>query len=471
MELFVLAQQVFPEQVTTNQLLQNLVYASGTVGALLVVVALVMLDAASVRRPNMFNATIEKMVGFFIGFATYFVIGFAFWNWQYNTAFEVPNALGQSIEDFWLGGTLANDLAQNVSPDVFPGLNNFQIFIFFLACFAGIINVLLHFAVSERMKASAFYITCFVAAIVSSILSWATWGSVGPLTNAGFHDFFGAGFVYLFPAGMALVFVRRLGRRPGMFEAHAKLAEYRTGNLWTLAAGVLLVFAALPMVILSCLFFFDPEALAVSVTMSDTSVGLALNNYAMAWAGGALAGALIAYRTKKYAYLLLGPLAGYVSGAPALDVYEPWQAFLVALGAPFAAYAVYEYLGRKFVDEHKLLPVFAAAGTYGMIMVGLISWGTATGGYLGIEEGTYAFQNAEINVLWQLIGVVVCFGLGMLTAAVLSFIFERTIGLRISDDEQAEGLDQGLWEVEDVDDLPPVGGDGDGRAAADRVPV
>src|SRR3712207_8628177 len=46
--------------------------------------------------------------------------------------------------------------------------------------------------------------------------------------------------------------------------------------------------------------------------------------------GGALTGALIAYRTKKYAYLLLGPFAGYVSGAPALDVYEPWQAFLVA---------------------------------------------------------------------------------------------------------------------------------------------
>jgi ammonium transporter, Amt family len=469
MEPFVLAQQIFPEQVTSNQLLQNLVYASGTVGALLVVVGLVMLDAASVRRPNMFNATVEKMVGFFIGFTTYFVIGFAFWNWQYNTAFEVPNPLGQSIEDFWLGGTLANDLAQNVSPDVFPGLNNFQIFIFFLACFAGIINVLLHFAVSERMKSSAFYVTCFVAAIVSSILSWATWGSVGPLTNAGFHDFFGAGFVYLFPAGMALVFVRRLGRRPGMFEAHQSLAEYRTGNLWTLVAGVLLVFAALPMVILSCLFFFDPQALAVSVTMADTSVGIALNNYAMAWAGGALAGALIAYRTKKYAYLLLGPLAGYVSGAPALDVYEPWQAFLVALGAPFAAYAVYEFLGRKLVDEHKLLPVFAAAGTYGMIMVGLVSWGTAHGGYVGIEEGTYAFQNAEINVLWQLIGVAVCFGLGMVTAAVLSFVLERTIGLRVPDDEQAEGLDRGLWDLEDVDDLRAPGGDG-GRAA-DRVPV
>jgi len=438
----------FPEQVTTNQLLQNVVYASGTVGALLVVVGLVMLDAGGVRSANVFNATIEKMVGFFIGFATYFVIGFALWNWQYNVAFEVANPLGQSIEDWWLGGTLANELAQNVDPAVFPGLNNFQIFIFFLACFAGIINILLHFAVSERMKASAYFITCFVAAIVSSALSYLTWGSVGPLTNAGFHDFFGAGFVYLFPAGMALVFVLKLGSRPGMFAAHPKLAEYRTGSLWTLAAGVLLIFAGLPMVILSCLFFFDPEALAVSVTMADTSVGIALNNYALAWAGGALAGALISYRTKKYAYLLLGPFAGYVSGAPALDVYEPWQAFLVALGAPFTAYAAYEFIGRKLVDEHKLLPVFGAAGTYGMIMVGLVAWGTKHGGYVGIEEGTYAFQNAEINVFWQLIGVVVLFGVGVLTALVLSFIFDRTIGMRVSEDDQVTGLDEHLWELQ-----------------------
>jgi ammonia channel protein AmtB len=456
------AGEIFPEQVTTNQLLQNLVYASGTVGALIVVVGLVMLDAGGVRRANVFNATIEKLVGFFIGFTTYFAIGFAFWNWQYNEAFEVPNALGQSIEDWWIGGTLANDLAQNVSPDVFPGLNNFQIFIFFLACFAGIINILLHFAVSERMKASAFYITCFVSAIVSSVLSYLTWGSVGPLTNAGFHDFFGAGFVYLFPAGMALVFVLRLGRRPGMFEAHSMLAEYRTGNLWTLTAGVLMIFAGLPMVILSCLFFFDPEALAVSVTMADTSVGIALNNYALAWAGGALTGALIAYRTRKYAYLLLGPFAGYVANAPALDVYEPWQAFLVALAAPFAAYATYEYLGRKLVDEHKLLPVFAAAGSFGLVMVGLIDWGTAKGGYLGIEEGAYAFQHSEINVLWQVIGIAVCLGLGVLTAAVLSFIFERTIGMRVSDDDQAAGLDAVLWELQPEDGpvATPANGDG-----------
>jgi ammonia channel protein AmtB len=327
-------------------------------------------------------------------------------------------------------------------------MTNFQIFIFFLACFAGIINVLLHFAVSERMKASAYYVTSFVATIVSSIVSWWTWGSVGPLTNLGFHDFFGVGFVYLFPAGMAMVFVRKLGARPGMFTPHPKVSEYRVPSLALVTVGVFSVFASLPMVILSCLFFFDPEALAVSVTMADTSVGLAFNNYGAAWAGGALMGAILAYRKRKYSYLLLGPLAGYVSGASGFDVYVPWQMFLVAMGGPIVAYVIYEAMQKRGIDEHKLLPLFAGVGSYGLIMTGLLHIGVARGGYVGIEEGAYAFQHGEIGVLMQLVGIVVCLGMGMLTAAVLSFILPRTIGMHVSDEDQAEGLDKVIWGLE-----------------------
>lgn len=82
----------------------------------------------------------------------------------------VDGTLMNSIKDWWFGGALANEFAHKVDPAVFPGINNFQIFIFFLACFAGIISFLLHFAASERMKPSAFYNTCFVATIVSSLL-------------------------------------------------------------------------------------------------------------------------------------------------------------------------------------------------------------------------------------------------------------------------------------------------------------
>lgn len=442
----------FAEQVSLSSLVQNLVYASGTVGAIFVVVGLLLIDAGGVRRRSAFNATIEKMIGFFIGFATYFLIGFAFWAAQYYVM--VDYTLTDSIKDWWFGGGLANEMAQNVDPAVFPGLNNFQIFIFFLACFAGIINVLLHFAVSERMKASAYYIVSIVATIVSSIVSWWTWGSVGPLTNAGFHDFFGAGFVYLFPAGMAMMFHRRLKPRPGMFSAHPKVSEYREPSLALVTVGVFSVFASLPMVILSCLFFFDPEALAVSVTMADTSVGLAFNNYGAAWAGGALSGAILAYWKRKYAYLLLGPLAGYVCGASGFDVYVPWQMFLVAMGAPVVAYVIYETLQKRNIDDHKLLPLFAGVGSYGLIMVGVLHSGVPHGGYLGIEEGPYAFQHTEISLMMQFAGIAVCLGMGMITAWVMGLILDNTIGLRVSDEDQAEGLDKVKWGI--VPDVDPV---------------
>jgi ammonia channel protein AmtB len=385
-------------------------------------------------------------MGFFVGFTVYYIIGFGFWAGQYYIM--AGATMMDSIKDWWIGGAMLNAWAQDVDPAVFPGLNSFQIFVFFLACFAGIVNILLHFAVSERMKASAYYVFSVVAAVASSVLSWITWGSVGPLTNAGFHDFFGVGFVYMFPAGMALVLVNMLPARPGVFDAHPRVPGYYAPSIGLAAAGLLTIFAGLPMIIMSCLFFFDPEALAVSVTMATTSVGVTLNNYALAWAGGAVSGLIIAYATRKYAYLLLGPLAGYVSGASGFDVYMPWQMFLVALGAPVVAWAVYEFtLSRKF-DEHKLVPLFIGAGSYGVIMLGLFKSGTPRGGYFGIEEGAYAFQHGQISLMMQLVGIVVCIGAGVVTALVTAMVLKPTIGLKVSDDDMAEGLDSLRWGVE-----------------------
>ncbi|MGB3750829.1 MAG: hypothetical protein WA945_04630 [Arcobacteraceae bacterium] len=436
---------VFPDQVTIGQLLQNLIYASGVVGAIFVVVGLLLIDIGGTKAQHAFNSGIEKVVGFFIGFTTYFLIGFSIWASQYYIM-EGATLL-DTIKDWWAGGALANSLAQHVDPSVFPGLNNFQIFIFFLAVFAGLVNVLLHFAVAERMKASAYYITAFFATIVSSILSWMTWGSVGPLTLLGFHDFFGVGFVYLFPAGMAMVFVPKLGARPGMFKPHPKVYEYYPQNNAMIAVGIMTIFAGLPMVILSCMFFFDPGAMSVSVTMADTSVGIALNNYAASWAGGAIMGAIIAYRTRKFSYLLFGPLAGYVAGAGGLDVYFPWEIFLVAMGSVFIAYIIYESLQKYGIDDHKLLPLMGGVGAYGLIMVGLLKAGTPRGGYIGIEEGVYAFQSGEISLLMQLAGVSVCLGAGIITAWILAIVFEKTIGLRVSEEDQTEGLDKVLWDL------------------------
>ena len=246
-----------------------------------------------------------------------------------------------------------------------------------------------------------------------------------------------------------------------MYRPHPKVGDYRSYNLGVTAVGVILIMAGLPMVILSCGFFFEPEALFVSVNMSDTSIGIAFNNLGLAWAGGAISGAIIAYRTKNYIYTLLGPFAGYVSGAPAFDVYAPWQMFLVALVAPLVVLRrvrVDAAQGDRRAQAHQPVP--------GRRLVrhphGRPDRVGQKGGYFGVEEGTYAFQNSEINVGWQALGLVVCIAVGLVTAWVLAAILERTTGLREDEDTIVEGFDLRKWEIiHDIEPQHPAGADGE----------
>jgi ammonium transporter, Amt family len=162
---------------------------------------------------------------------------------------------------------------------------------------------------------------------------------------------------------------------------------------------------------------------------------------------------VIAYRTKKYIYTLLGPFAGYVAGSPAFDIYAPWEMFLVSAAAPLVAYAVYEWTQKREIDEHKLINLFLGVGSYGILIAGVLNWGTAGGGYYGLTEGDYAFQHAEINLLWQAIGLAVCVAAGLLTGWVMSAILGRNLG--VSEEVQVTGYDATYWDIIH-DPLPPA---------------
>lgn len=60
-----------------------------------------------------------------------------------------------------------------------------------------------------------------------------------------------------------------------------------------------------------------------------------------------------------------------------------------AIIAPFVAYAGYEFLHKLKIDEHKLILLFIGAGTYGLLMVGVLHGGTPRGVYWhGCCDGT-----------------------------------------------------------------------------------
>jgi ammonia channel protein AmtB len=181
---------------------------------------------------------------------------------------------------------------------------------------------------------------------------------------------------------------------------------------------------------------------------------------------------VIAYRTKKYIYTLLGPFAGYVVGSPGFDIYAPWEQFLVSASAPLVAYAVYEYTQKREFDEHKLIPLFLGVGSYGILMVGILNWGTPGGGYFGVTEGDYAFQHAEINLLWQAAGLAVCIGAGLLTGWIMTVILGRNLG--VSEEVQVVGYDATYWDI--IHDpmpaaLPTTNGEPAGLADGESRPA
>jgi len=471
-----MAQELFPDQVSTDRFAQNLLYIVGAAAALVFMAGLMLVDVGTVRRRNVLDVASQRIVGFFIGAVGYYIVGHAIWNWQYYEAFGAENPLSDSISDWWFGGSLTNALAQEVDPAV-SDINNAQIFLPFLALYAGLTCVLVHFALVERVKASAFYvISAVVGTILFPLMVYLTWGSTSPLTNSGVHDFFGVFAVYIFGGTMALVFARRVGPRVGIFKPDKRLGGdgyAKPYNLGLTAVGVMLILIGVPLVVVACGFFF-PGSGYFGIAMSTTSIGLVFENLFAAMSAGSIVGAFIAYRTRKIVFLLLGPLAGYIAAATGFDVLQPWEAFLIGMGGSIVAFLIYLFIVERWeTDEHKVIPLGFGVGIYGALIVGLVAWGTPTGGFFGIEEGTYAFQNAEVNLLWQLIGVAVTVAIAFVSSWILILVLERTTGLRVSEEEEIAGLDVRYWDVtHDVPDTEAMGvvagpdGDGsDGEAA------
>jgi ammonia channel protein AmtB len=217
-------------------------------------------------------------------------------------------------------------------------------------------------------------------------------------------------------------------------------------NLGLTGAGVALLLFAIPFVVVGCLYFFPGDGW-FGIAMSTSGVGIVLTNVFMAFVGGGLMGAILAYRESNVVFALLGPLAGSVAGATGFDVIDPWVMLLIGFGAPIPVMLVWKLLQRIGLDEQKIVPLGLGAGIYGALMTGAVAWGTPTGGFLGINSGTYAFQNAEINLGWQAIGVLTAVGMGLAAGLVLVEGLDRVIGLRVSDEEELEGSDQANWHM------------------------
>ncbi len=191
--------------------------------------------------------------------------------------------------------------------------------------------------------------------------------------------------------------------------------------------------------------FMVPEAGYFGPTLATSGLGIVFTNVFLSFAGGALTGGLLAYRKQKPAYILLGPIAGYISCSALFDVVMPWQAFAIALLGPFILAGGERLLLAVGIDEPKVAPLALGPSIYSVLMAGIVGAGVPQGGFFGIKDGAFAFQHATVNLGMQVLGLMVIVGLTAVTAFVVTYLIERTVGLRVSAEAEEKGLDVSLW--------------------------
>jgi Amt family ammonium transporter len=448
----VIAADVFGDQVNSDAFAQNLMYILAATAVVLAVLGLVLVDMGLVRRGNVLTTAVQKLVAFTIGTAAYMVVGFALWNYQYNKAFGVPDSLLQAIKDWWFGGNFTNEFAQNIDPAIAPGAGNSQIFFAFLALYGGFVCALVHTSASERIRSFPLYaISAVIGGVIYPVVLWLTWGSTSPLTNAGTHDFVGAYSAYIFAGAFGLVLTMKLGPRTGLFPKPGGTAAWAPNNVPMALLGVFVLMFAAPFIVIGC-GFFVPEDGYYGVSMTTSGLAIVYTNVFVAFAVGGIVGALIAHVTRNPVHAILGPISAYVANTTSFDIFKPWETLLVAIVGPLAVAAAYNWVNKRGIDDAKVVPL-AFATIVGGLLVGIIAWGTPTGGYFGLE-GDYAFQGAEINLWWQAIGIAVTVAIGVVSALVLIAILGAFTRLRFDEHDEVEGLDAALWS---------------GRAAPDAV--
>ena len=287
----------------------------------------------------------------------------------------------------------------------------------FQGMFAATAATIVSGAVAERIKIGPFMIfTIIYVGLVYPIAGSWKWGE-GWLDQLGFYDFAGSTLVHSVGGWAALVAVWLLGARIGKFK-DGKSFVILGHNLPLATAGVLILWLGWFGFNGGSVLSADPAA--TSLTLVTTS---------LAAAGGGVSSFLIstlAYKNYDLTMFLNGILGGLVGITAGADQMSPTDAILIGVVA-----------GGLIVGAVALVDKIRLDDPVGAIAVHLICgiWGTLAVGIFGNLAGFDQFLN-------QLIGVAAYAVFCLVTSFIILFTLKKLTGIRVSEDEEINGLDE-----------------------------
>ena len=361
------------------------------------------LEIGLTRQKNTINILFKNIFIITTGLLLYYLIGF---NLMY------PGEFNGYIGSIVPGITPPEN---GMTPDYADGGYTWWTDFLFQGMFAATAATIVSGAVAERMKISAFMIftVIYVGLIYPIAGSWK-WGG-GFLDELGFYDFAGSTLVHSVGGWAALVAVWLLGSRIGKFKDGEPQAI--PGHSIPLAtAGVLVLWLGWFGFNGGSVLSADPEL--TSLTLVTTCLAAA--------AGGVVAmiTSTIIYKNLDLTMFLNGILGGLVGITAGADVMSPESAILIG-----AIAGVLIVLAVRFIDKIRLddpvgaIAVHLICGIWGTLAVGIFS------------------TNPEHTFSAQLIGVVCYAAICVGSSFIIFFVLKKTIGIRVSEKEELEGLD------------------------------
>jgi Amt family ammonium transporter len=301
------------------------------------------------------------------------------------------------------------------------------LFMMFQGMFAIITPALISGAFAERMKFSAFVaFTLLWATLVYDPLAHWVWAPGGWLLEKGALDFAGGTVVHLSSGVSALVCALVIGRRVG----HPG-SQHPPHNLTMTVLGAGLLWFGW--------FGFN----AGSALTSGALASLALVNTQIGAAAGAVAWGLIdSVRVGKVTMLGVasGVVAGLVGITPAAGFVGPMAAIAIGGLAGAACYGGVLLKSRfRYDDSLDAFGVHGVGGAVGALLTGVFA-STAFN-----EAGKDGLLAGNPGVLvTQAIGVVAAAAYAAVVTFIILKVIDAVIGLRVSSDEEREGLDAAL---------------------------
>lgn len=344
----------------------------------------------------------------------------------YSIAFSTTGAVGGTYNLYSFIGGLDKIFLRGIGVDTVldGGTIPESVFVTFQMTFAIITPALMVGAFAERMKFSAmlgFAVLWFTFSYLP--ICHMAWGGEGALFhNWGAMDFAGGTVVHVNAGVAALVACIMVGKRRG----------YGTVALSPHNVPFTVVGAAILWV---GWFGFN----AGSALAADGTAGMAMLVTQIASATGAITWMFIewAKNGKPTAVgLATGAVAGLVAITPASGSAGPMGAILIGLASGFLCYLTATRLKQAFNydDSLDVFGVHGVGGIVGALLTGLCA-ATFMGGS-GMVHDTIGAQ-----MLAQLGSIVVTMVWSGVVAAASLFLLQRTIGLRVSEDQEQQGLD------------------------------